>query len=287
MIRIGLGGWGDHSDLYRRGFSGSKLTVYSEYFSIVEVDSSFYAIQSHRNYEKWVGETPADFSFLVKAYQGMTGHTRGKHPYANTQEMFRLFRESIQPVQESGKLKVVLFQFPPWFGCEKKNVDYLRLVKELMLGIPVALEFRNQTWFEEGMRQKTLDFMESEGWIHSICDEPQAGVGSVPTILYPTDRKLTMVRFHGRNTSGWNVDLQTEQNWREVRYLYHYGQEELAQWKQNLEILQKGTQEICVIFNNNSGGDAASNAKDLAELLGEKVKPFPQDVLAAEQLELF
>jgi uncharacterized protein YecE (DUF72 family) len=281
MINIGLTGWGDHDLLYPDGTrSSDKLYVYSGHFPVVEVDASFYAVQPVKNYMKWVQDTPDPFTFVVKAFQGMTGHSRGKIPFDNKKDMFSSFKESLQPLIESKKLKAVLFQYPPWFDCKKDHVEQLRYTKEMMEELPVALEFRNQTWFEPQMREKTLSFMENEGWIHSVCDEPQAGSGSIPTVLHPTHSDVTIVRFHGRNVHGWTNKGQT--NWREVRYLYRYNKEELLEWKDRLDILRKGSKEICVLFNNNSGGDAASNAKQLIDILG-----IDYEGLAPRQLKLF
>jgi uncharacterized protein YecE (DUF72 family) len=281
MIKIGLTGWGDHKDLYADGVaSGDKLKVYSSYFPIVEVDSSFYAVLPEKNYMKWVEETPPAFSFIIKAYQGMTGHLRGKNPFSSLGEMFKAFKQSIEPVIQAGKLKAVLFQYPPWFECIKENVDVLRYTKEKMGDIPIALEFRNRSWFTPRMLEKTLAFMEKEGWIHSICDEPQAGAGSIPTVLHPTNHQLTLVRFHGRNVNGWTNN--GDRNWRDVRYLYRYSREELLEWKEKLKHLQQKTQEICVLFNNNSGGHAAANAKEMIELLGIEYKG-----LSPRQLDFF
>lgn len=269
MIKVGLTGWGDHDDLYPDSFSNrNKLITYSRHFPVVEVDSSFYAIQSEKNYTKWAKETPSDFSFVVKAYQGLTGHLRGSFPFSKDLDMFAAFKQSIQPLLEAGKLKAVLFQYPPWFDCQRPHVEALRWARERMGDIPIALEFRNATWFSPEMREKTLAFMKREGWIHSICDEPQAGIGSVPIVLHATHPELTVVRFHGRNTAGWSGSHG--KNWREVRYLYRYSTDELLEWKKRVERLQEQCKEICILFNNNSGGDAAANAKQLMDLLGLK-----------------
>ncbi|API92623.1 UPF0759 protein YunF [Virgibacillus pantothenticus] len=285
MIYIGLTGWGDHYSLYPEQMKAKdKLAEYSSHFLVVEVDASFYAIQPIRNVEKWVKETPANFQFVVKAYQGMTGHqrTEEERPFASKKEMFEAFIASLQPYQDVNKLAMVLFQFPPWFDCTKQNVMYLRYCKQMMGGIPVALEFRNQSWFSERFREETLSFMKEEGWIHSIVDEPQAGEGSIPTVPVVTDEEKTLLRFHGRNVIGWNKPNSAETNWRDVRYLYKYNEEELLKWKTILQELEKETKDIIVLFNNNSGGDAAGNAKQLQKLLGIEYKG-----LAPKQLGLF
>ncbi|MDZ5472141.1 DUF72 domain-containing protein [Bacillus sp. 31A1R] len=281
MIHIGLTGWGDHDSIYSPSSSPrNKLKDYAGFFPTVEVDASFYAVQPIRNSQRWVEDTPSTFQFIVKAYQGMTGHQRGDIPFQSREEMFQAFIESLQPYIQSNKLALVLFQFPPWFDCKKDNVDYLRWCKHQMGEIPCALEFRHQSWFRPLYMEKTIEFMKKENWIHSICDEPQSGEGSVPTVLELTNPEKVLVRFHGRNVYGWQK--RNAENWREVRYLYRYNEEELMEWKTYLEILHTNCKDVFVVFNNNSGGDAADNARQLISLMGiEYVN------LAPRQLDLF
>jgi uncharacterized protein YecE (DUF72 family) len=281
MIYIGVTGWGDHDSLYPGKISSKdKLKVYAGHFPIVEVDTSFYAIQPKRNAEKWVNDTPDGFQFIVKAYQGMTGHQRGEIPFDNISIMFQAFKDSLEPYIKKNKLAMVLFQFPPWFNCKRENVDYLRWTKQEMGDIPCALEFRHQSWFAPAYRQKTVDFMKAEKWIHSICDEPQSGEGSVPTVLQPTTKDQVLIRFHGRNVYGWQK--RNAENWREVRYLYRYNQQELEEWKVHIEKLAVSCKDVYLLFNNNSGGDAADNAKEMMNLLN-----VTYEGLAPTQLDIF
>lgn len=280
MIYIGVTGWGDHDSLYPGQISSrDKLKAYAGHFPIVEVDSAFYAIQPKRNAEKWINETPSTFQFIVKAYQGMTGHMRGEIPFENKQAMFRAFKESLEPFIESDKLAMTLFQFPPWFKCIRENVEYLRWCKHEMGDIPCALEFRHQSWFSSQYRQKTLDFLTIEKWIHSICDEPQSGEGSIPTVLKVTTPEKVLVRFHGRNLHGWQK--RNAEDWREVRYLYRYNQQELQEWAYSIRELANDTKDVYLLFNNNSGGDAADNAKEMISLL-----KIEYEGLAPRQLDL-
>ncbi|MGY3717977.1 DUF72 domain-containing protein [Sutcliffiella cohnii] len=282
MIYIGVTGWGDHDSLYASGVSSrDKLKEYAAHFPIVEIDSYFYAIQPKRNVEKWVQETPETFTFIPKAYQGMTGHQRGEIPFETKKDMFKAYMDSLQPLQETNKLSMVLFQFPPWFECRKENVDYLRWCRAQMGDIPVALEFRHQSWFKGEMKEKTLQFMRSEKWIHSVCDEPQAGEKSVPTIVNATDSEKTLVRFHGRNVHAWTKPVKG-QEWRDIRYLYRYNKQELQDWIPHIRQLEKQSKDIYILFNNNSGGDAADNAKMFIEMLGVEYTG-----LAPKQLDLF
>lgn len=281
MIYIGVTGWGDHDSLYPDHTPPrDKLKEYAGHFPTVEVDTAFYAIQPKRNAVKWVNDTTDSFQFIVKAYQGMTGHQRGDIPFATKQEMFQAFKESLEPYIEAKKLAMILFQFPPWFACKRENVEYLRWCKNVMGNLPCALEFRHQSWFTPRYRQHTIDFMKKEKWIHSICDEPQSGEGSIPTVLEAIDSEKLLIRFHGRNVHGWQK--RQAENWREVRYLYCYNQQELQEWADTIRKLAKESADVYVLFNNNSGGDAADNAKEMINLLDIKYED-----LAPRQLDLF
>jgi len=279
MIQIGLTGWGDHPDLYVSS-AKQKLQDYSAHFPVVELDAAFYAIQPIKNSLKWINETPENFQFIVKAYQGITGHLRGEFPFNSQEEMFELYRQSIIPFQKAGKLSMILVQFPPWFQCEKENVAYIRKVREELKDFEVAIEFRHQSWYAQEYRKSTLQFLKENSFHHSVCDEPQVGDGSIPLVPVATSSKV-LVRLHGRNTYGW-LNPGNNEKWREVRYLYDYNKEELTYIQNVCEQLQKQAKEVIVLFNNNSGGHAAKNAKSFQQMLGIEFNG-----LAPKQLDLF
>ncbi|SER11959.1 Uncharacterized conserved protein YecE, DUF72 family [Gracilibacillus ureilyticus] len=277
-IKIGLTGWGDHPALYSQSRNKHKLIEYSSHFPTVEIDSSFYAIQDKQRYQKWTEQTPDSFSFVIKAYQTLTGHDRQNITNREMKLIMEQFKQSFEPVVEANKLNMVLFQFPPWFGLTKQNIIKLQKLREWAGDLPVALEFRNRTWFEE-YRDNTMDFLREEDWIHVICDEPQAGTGSIPIVLETSNNNQALIRFHGRNVHGWNNHGQ--ENWREVRFLYRYNEKELLEWVERIQILKKQVDHITILFNNNSGGDAYDNAKQLINLLDiryEDLHPKQMDI---------
>lgn len=282
MIYAGLTGWGDHPDVYSPGSKQKdKLTDYSAHFPIVELDSSFYAVQPERNIRKWISETPDSFQFVVKAYQGMTGHQRGENPFETREAMFEAYIKSIRPLKEAGKLAMVLLQFPPWFDCQKDNVEQLREITARLNEFDLAVEFRHQSWYAGEMREKTLEFLRKNNLIHSVCDEPQAGDGSIPLVPLSSREDKVLFRLHGRNVHGW-LNPGNAEKWREVRYLYDYNEEELHEISQAVKVLAKTTEHVYVIFNNNSGGHAAGDAKQFQEMNGLEFEG-----LSAKQLDLF
>lgn len=281
MIYIGLTGWGDHPTLYSEVTSArDKLFDYSGHFPVVEVDTSFYAIPNRVNVEKWCNETPENFRFVLKAYQGMTGHLRDDLPYETKNDMFNAFIECADSFKQHGKLAMALVQFPPWFDCSAKNVQYIRYVKQQLAEFPIAIEFRNQTWYAGEMKERTLHFLQEQNLIHTVCDEPQAGSGSVPLVPVATSDKA-LLRIHGRNIHGWRNSGNT-QNWRKVRFLYDYNEEELQGLAAHIRTLQNQTKDVYVLFNNNSGDHAAPNAKRMQQILNLQFEG-----LAPKQMNIF
>ena len=80
-IRIGTASWTDKTLVDSKRFypegaksADERLRFYATRFATVEVDSSYYGLPSARNSQLWAERTPADFSFVVKAFRLFTLH---------------------------------------------------------------------------------------------------------------------------------------------------------------------------------------------------------------------
>lgn len=228
---------------------------------------------------KWAQQTPEDFQFVIKAYRELTGHGRRKGtPKRSWKEIVQQYLASIQPMKE--KASMLLFQFPPWYDCKKEHVKYIRQLRDRFQEYTLAIEFRHQSWFDPSIRDRTLRFLEDEQLVHVVCDEPQAGEGSVPIVPAVTHSKHSLIRFHGRNVQGWNHTGQP--NWRKVRYAYRYRDKELKEWVSRVHAIKAQTEQVTLLFNNNSQGDALGSARKMMEFLSIEYKEF-----YPKQLKLF
>lgn len=278
MIEIGLTGWSDHDTIITS--PKRNLVDYASHFPVVEMDTSFYAIPSERNIAKWLDATPNGFQFIPKAYGPMTTHARRPEETHPLGELFELYLKAFAPMIAAGKVKAFLFQFPPLFSCMRENVDYLRKVRKMMGDLPIAVEFRHKSWFVPERKDDTLQFMKEMRFINVVVDQPQTPDNSIPFVPVVTNSKQAFLRLHGRNYEGWLGDDAID--WRKFRTLYNYNEEELVFFKEVTEGLAAEAQDVTVIFNNNSGGHAAPNAKALQEMLGLEFGG-----LAPRQLDLF
>ncbi|TPR16304.1 DUF72 domain-containing protein [Apilactobacillus timberlakei] len=283
MITIGLTTWSDHPALINDEQRKVKLNEYTGYFPTVEVDNPFYGIPRLTTIKQWQHQVPKDFQFVIKANKLMTKHDLKSLMPANDEQRlqaFANFKIAMQPLLEAGQLKTILFQFPPYFQRNNDNIRYLIKIRKLLgKKMPITVEFRNPSWTEDGVYSSVVQYLKHFNMTLAIVDEPHNlnnGIEFKPVI---TNNKLAFLRLHGRNEDGW---FHQGKDWRSQRTLYRYNDSELKSFADSIKGLEKQVDEVCIIFNNNSGKDAAPNALKLKDLLHLRFKN-----LAPKQLDLF
>jgi uncharacterized protein YecE (DUF72 family) len=149
-IRIGISGW-TYSG-WRGTFYPSKLPHAQELpyasrkVNSIEVNGTFYALQSPETYEKWYASVPDDFIFSIKASRFIT-HVRRLN---NIDEpLARFFKSGVLGLDE--KLGPILWQFPPNMKYDKNRFGRFLdlLAKHSRTGKKVlrhAIEVRNESF---------------------------------------------------------------------------------------------------------------------------------------------
>ncbi|MGX6962875.1 DUF72 domain-containing protein [Vagococcus xieshaowenii] len=275
---LGMTSWSEHQalDPTKRQLT---LNDYASKLPVVEIDTFFYGLKEASTVESWVKSTPDGFKFVVKTHQCMTQHRNWQDFFENEKELYDRFLTSLAPMINAGKLGCLLLQFPPFFDCTSEHIVYLKRLRKIFDGLPLAVEFRHDSWFEERLLPQTIRFMEEHFFSLVVVDEPQVKSASVPWVPAVTNNRFVLVRLHGRNQAGW---LDKSEDWRKKRTLYDYSDSELVGIGQELYRLGRNTEQVMVIFNNNSGGHAAKNCLQLKELLS-----IEYEGLNPEQTQLF
>jgi uncharacterized protein YecE (DUF72 family) len=266
-----------------------RLRYYADQFPVVEVDATYYVLPSKRTAESWVERTPKDFVFDVKAHALMTGQPTevARLPKAIKEELgteltdkkriyrkdlpkelldavYGQFRDAIAPLVEAGKLGAVFVQFPKWVFPSNEARDLI-LETRRRLEVPIAVEFRHGSWFNEKNAERTIRFLEDNKIPYVAVDEPQGFKSSVPPVVVPTSHELAVFRFHGRNKENWEKKgIQPSE-----RFRYLYDEDELADWTPKIAAVAEKTIETHVIFNNCYSNYATTNAREAARLLEE------------------
>jgi uncharacterized protein YecE (DUF72 family) len=264
MIKVGTSGFSFpywKGTVYPPGLPEKEMLPFYEKemgFNILEVNFTYYSLPSQKSFEAMSKKTSRDFEFVVKAYKEMTHEIRDKATgrIADNHEVFEKFKFSLAPLIRDGKLNSVLAQFPYGFFPNRDTFAYLQRFKEAFSEIPLAYEFRNQSW----VRESTFQFLEKNGIAFCIVDEPK-----LPKLLPYTPRVTSEIgyfRFHGRNPDWFRAS-------RDVRYNYLYSEQELNEFVPDIKKISMSTAKTLVFFNNCYSGHAAKNAAQMAKLLKE------------------
>jgi uncharacterized protein YecE (DUF72 family) len=302
-IRVGTCSWADEAlskHFYPPGLkAGERLAYYAEHFDTVELDSTYYRLPVESMAARWAEQTPDDFVMHVKAFGVMTRHPVKKEqlptdlrdeapvdekgridrpPRAFRAEVFRRFREALEPLRAAGKLGGILFQFPPYVVYKERSLEYLTWAKEQMDGDELLVEFRHRSWYDEDVREDVLSFLEEHGLTLVVVDAPKVEAKNVPATLLALTSPTLYLRMHGRNADTWNVRGTSAAE----RFDYLYSEEELGEWVEPLRELAGQAENAYAVFNNNNrspgagGGwvsQAATNAQALRQLLKEAEVP--------------
>jgi uncharacterized protein YecE (DUF72 family) len=296
-ILVGTASWSDKSLLDSGLFypkdaktPEARLRYYASQFGLVEVDSSYYAIPTPQVAQHWAERTPQAFVFDIKAFRLFTQHQTSPavlhkdirealgadvgnknlyyadFPPEITDEIWRRFRLALEPLDRAGKLRAVLFQFPPWFVCRRSNFEHIKRCARILDGYHLAVEFRNRTWLDEQHRNDVIAFERDLGLTHVVVDEPQGFSSSVPAIWEATSPKLAIFRLHGRNARTWEKKGLAASS---ERFDYEYSEAELRELVAPVKRLSSLAGETHVIFNVNLRDQGVRGARAFSNLLQE------------------
>ena len=299
-IRFGTASWTDPTLIAPGVFYPNRVTsaearlkYYSSVFSVVEVDSSYYALPTQRVAELWVERTPANFAFDVKAFGWMTGHAAEtarlprilqdalpddiadkKRLYAKDvpreirDEAWRIFADAIRPLHEAGKLGAVFLQYPSWVRPAQHSAEMLSRARRRLGNLPVAVEFRHSDWLAPAHRERTLALLRDQEMTYVIVDEPQGFASSVPPVVSVTSPRLAVVRMHGRRGETWEKRGTSVLE----RFRYLYDDTELGGWVPKIVEIAGESEHVHVVFNNCYGNYGTTNALEMAGLVAKSVQ---------------
>jgi len=285
-VLIGTANWADHTDFYppeleKGPRQREKLRWYAQFFRIVEVDSSFYGIPKPATTVRWAADTPAGFTFNVKAFRTFTGHGLPNDRRARvTTEEEHEFAEALTPLRDAGKLGAIHYQFPPWatFG-RVQNREAIAEAVARHPGDAVAIEFRHVSWYEGDHLAQTEDLLRELGAVWVSVDAPQRGRGTAPPLAMVTNPKLAIVRFHGRNADTWYKRTGSSRE----RFDYDYSPAELDQWRAPIEAMEETAESVHLLMNTNNRNQGPANAYRLARELKLPLPPPPESLRLALQ----
>lgn len=236
-ILIGTSGWSYAH--WREVFYPPKLpprdylAFYAAEFPTVEINSSFYHLPRETTVARWASTTPESFCFSVKASRYLTHQLRLR----DCQEPLQTFLGVVAGL--AAKLGPLLFQLPP--GLHRDSALLAEFLDLLPSRLRIAVEFRHKSWYEE----EVFALLASRGV--ALCVHDLHGCEVPPVVTAP----FAYVRLHGPARA----------------YTGSYSSETLAAWAGTAVTWAAENRDVYVYFNNDIGGYAVQNARELQALV--------------------
>jgi len=252
-IRIGTSGF-DYADwegvLYPSGTKKtSYLEIYSENFSTLELNFSYYAMPKAQNLTKMLDRTRPSMDFSIKANKTLTHEIDESKWSENVKE----YTEGILPLAEANRLSAILMEFPQSFHYEPNERRYLDKLLTQFDSFPVVVELRNKDW----NNPRVIDALAKRNIGFCLMDMPFHDNEE----KIPITSDLLYIRLHGRNAENWWTGNNIS------RYDYLYNNEELNFWVKSVRESEEKVKRVRIYFNNHAKGKAVENAKMIEELL--------------------
>lgn len=231
MIRIGTSGYNYpewRGTFYPEKFPTTKmLPYYAERFSTVEINYTFYRMPNAKTIAGWDAETPAHFSFTLKAPQRITHIARLRE----IDDPLRYFLDTAKGL--GPKLGPVLFQLPPSFKKDVARLDGLLAL--LPAGLRCAFEFRHASW---------------------LADDVYARLRAANCALCLADTEEETTPLEA--TADWGYLRLRDQG---------YTPADLEEWSRTIRRLGTGWQDAFVYFKHEEAGTGPAFARQLQEIL--------------------
>lgn len=273
QMRCGPSGWTHpnwdklvYPKPHSRGFHA--LEYLSRYFDTAEISSSFVEMPKPEISRLWLRKIAANPQFMLTAKL----HRQFTHDRLVDQTAVKQFREGLRPLLDAGRMGALLMQFPWSFRFTAENREFFIKLRRTFHEFPLVAEMRHESWMRDEALGTLIDYR--VGFCN--IDQPQYTKAMPPTSLLTSS--IGFVRLHGRNCFNWYQEFP-EAGQMAQRYDYLYSANELEDWAQRIQHLQKFAATTYVVMNNDVGAKSVVNALQLQSMLGIGKAEAPRDVL--------
>lgn len=236
-VYIGTSGWSYPS--WRGPFFPKEIKVkdhlryYATQFPTTELNAPFYRTPTIKAVEGWRDQTPPGFIFAWKASKFITHWKR----LTNSENSVALLVSRLKIL--GSKAGPVLFQLPPRFKANRERLaSFLKLLPRRW---PYAFEFRDKSWYDDGI----LDLLRDNDISLCLSDHHDAPSPWIVTAQH------VYVRGHGPGG----------------KYKDHYPDKTLRAWARDIQKWKRQRRTVFVYFDNEQKSAAPADAKRLMEML--------------------
>jgi uncharacterized protein YecE (DUF72 family) len=189
-VNVGCAKWNrtDLKGFYPRG-TKDELSYYSTQFNSIELNATFYNIPSIHQVVTWRDKTTDDFKFFPKI-------TNSISHYKRLNGVSNLVEEYCSNISNfESKLGMAFLQLHDNFSY--KDFDKLKnFIISFPVGIPLAVELRNSSWFnDDKISEELYTFLEKHNVTNIIVDT----AGKRDLIHMRLTNATAFIRYVGAN----------------------------------------------------------------------------------------
>jgi uncharacterized protein YecE (DUF72 family) len=276
-IRIGISGWRYEpwrGTFYPKGLAQRRELEYaSRHVNSIEINGSFYSLQTPASYHAWYEQTPADFVFSVKGSRYITHMRRLRDvegPLAN------FFASGVLRLSE--KLGPFLWQFPPSLKLDLERFESFFKLLPRDTDAAVKLAKRHD------------DKVKGRSWTRTDAKRPLRHAVEIRHDSFKDEKFGKLLRKHDialvvADTAGkWPFMENVTADFVYVRlhgdkelYVSGYTDDALDAWATKIRKWLKSRCDVHVYFDNDVKVHAPFNAMSLLEKLGALPPPVPAE----------
>jgi uncharacterized protein YecE (DUF72 family) len=237
QIHVGCSGWVYkhwRGTFYPEGLAQKRwFERYAEEFDTVEINNSFYRMPPAQTFDKWHDQAPTCFRYAVKANRFIT-HMKKLRDCEDALDTFLGLARRLKAF-----LGPILYQLPPSLHKDLPRLD--AFLKQLPRSIEHVVEFRHKSWYDE----EALALLDHRGV--GFVTHDLVGLKSPRW----ASGRTAYVRFHGTKS----------------KYRGRYSDEQMHNWAEWLRDQRAQGRSAWAYFNNDIGGDAIEDARNLKRRL--------------------
>lgn len=243
-FRVGTSGYHyDHWEgiFYPKGLPRSDwFDHYARRFDTVEINNTFYRLPGAETFDGWRERAPGGFLYALKFSRY---GTHLKH-LKDADEVIGNFLAAARRLED--RLGPILVQLPPRWGADPGRLaDFLAAAPD---DLRWAVEFRDPSWLRED--------------VYGVLRDAGAAL-CVHDLVEDHPRELTAgwsyLRYHGR------------------RYAGSYSHQKLTAEADRIADRLAGGRDVYAYFNNDAGGHAVTDARDLRRYVTARCEPGASD----------
>ncbi|NTS77253.1 DUF72 domain-containing protein [Catenovulum sp. SM1970] len=196
--------WG-HKDWKGQFFTSDikpseQLNQYSQFYTTVEGNTTFYALPSEEKVQHWSEQVPSDFKFCFKVPKTISHEMILNQ--AQSIEAMQAFLTLLKPIIDTNKLGQLMLQLPASFSARRLG-ELNDFIQQFAKQVQLSVEVRHPDFFAKQDAERDFNRMLINTQVNRVLMDTRAVHSQAPTTeaIIDAQKKKPKVPVHAIATS--------------------------------------------------------------------------------------